>query len=220
MNLCEPSTSATTPSVSSTPSAPSVTSLDPADSEPTFVYGLLMSVLVPRGVAWVSTVSADGVPNLAPFGWNGAVSGHPPILHFTSRPRHGGDETAPRWKDSWVNAVATGGFVVNVASVNLQAALNTSSAEVGPEVDEFHLAGVTPVSGEAQPAPRVAEAAVSIECRTHSTHEIGESVMTFGQVVRIHVLTEVLAADGWADLAALDPLAKLGRQEWGRTVIL
>lgn len=220
MSLCEPDSPATTTSAAPPSAAPSVATLDPAAVEAPFLSGLLMSLMVPRGVAWVSTVSADGVPNLAPFGWSGTVSGRPPILHFTSRPRRGAGESGPRWKDSWLNAVSTGGFVVNVASVGLRDALNASSAEVGPEVDEFTLAGVTPVPGQAQPAPRVAQAPVSIECRTHSTHEIGESVMTFGEVVRIHVRSDILAPDGWADLVALDPLSKLGRQDWGRTTLL
>ncbi|WP_067780871.1 flavin reductase family protein [Actinomyces vulturis] len=180
------------------------TTLDVSAHQPDEVYRILMSIIVPRPVAWVSTCSADGVNNLAPYGWFGAVSGQPPIVHFTSR--------AP--KDSWRNANETGSFVINIADAPLRQALMVTSQDVPAQVDESELAGVTLIQSDEVSAPRVQEAPISLECVTHSTHPIGESIMTFGTVVRMHIRPDILGADGLVDAEALNPLAKLGGTGW------
>ena len=133
--------------------------IDPRSMPSSAVYKLLIGCIVPRPIAWVSTVSADGVANLAPFSFFMGVCNEPPTIAFSSGRREGNK------KDTVANAEHTGDFVVNVVDDSLAERMNLTSGEYPPEVDEFALTGLTAAPGVKVRAPRLAEAPISLECR-------------------------------------------------------
>lgn len=166
---------------------------------------------VPRPIGWLSTISADGVPNLAPYSQWQNLTFDPPMVMFAANQM--GDGTR---KDTVVNAEQTGWFVWNMATYDLREAVNISAMELPPEVDEFERAGVTKAPCIDAPAPRVAESPCHFECRYLSTHRLrGASAqgcvdVVYGEVVRVHVKDEVLTPDGRVDIARIRPIARLG----------
>ena len=138
--------------------------LDPAVMPQQSVYKLLIGCVVPRPIAWVSTVSADGVHNLAPFSFFMGVCNEPPTIAFSSSRREGNK------KDTVTNAEHTGDFVVNVVDDPLAEHMNLTSGEYPPEVDEFAVTGLTAAPGVKVRAPRLAEAPISLECRRRPDH--------------------------------------------------
>lgn len=183
------------------------TVFDPADLSPGRFYGLLTATIVPRPIAWVSTVSGDGVANVAPYSFFTVASTAPPVVQFTSVGR----------KDSLRNIEETGEFVVNVATVPLMEQVNASSANFPHEVDEFTEVGLQAEPSERVRPPRVAQSPASIECTLRRVIEVGDSFVVMGDVVAVTVRRDVLAEDGAPDFAALAPASRLGRTEWGLT---
>ncbi len=167
-------------------------------------YRLLTALVVPRPIAWVSTLSADGVGNLAPHSFFTVASGRPPIVQFTSMGA----------KDSLRNVLATEEFVVNLASLPMLELINASSAPFEPEVDEADALGIAMESSERVRPARVAGSPASIECRLHSVVELGESTLVLGDVVAVTVRDEMLE-NGHPAMKRLAPLSRLGRDEWG-----
>lgn len=167
-------------------------------------YRWLTSLVVPRPIAWVSTVSADGVSNLAPHSFFTVVSARPPMVQFTSVGE----------KDTLRNVRATGEFVVNLAPEELIDEVNATSARLAPEIDEAQQVGlVTEASYVVTPA-RVAAAPASIECRLHRTLPVGDSTLVIGEVVAFSVRREALR-DGLPAIDALRPLSRLDGDQWG-----
>ncbi len=167
------------------------------------IYRLLTAVVVPRPIAWVSTVSPEGVVNLAPHSFYTVACARPPIVQFSSVGK----------KDTLRNVNATGEFVVNLAHAPLLKQVNGSAARFPPErseVEELHIE--TEASARVRP-PRVAGSPVAIECTLHSTNELGDSTVVLGNVETVSVADDVLV-DGHPDYTLLDPLARLGRDEW------
>jgi flavin reductase (DIM6/NTAB) family NADH-FMN oxidoreductase RutF len=169
-------------------------SLDPRDR-----YFLMTASVIPRPIAWVSSQDRDGRRNLAPFSYFNMCSATPPIVHFTT--------TAGR-KDSRDNVLATGEFVVNVVTPAVASAMRISSAAFPSDVDEFEMADVTPEASRRVAPPRVAEAAVALECRLRQSVQIGEGTMIFGDVIHLRVAPDVWR-DGRIDPSLLQPLGRL-----------
>jgi flavin reductase (DIM6/NTAB) family NADH-FMN oxidoreductase RutF len=167
-------------------------------------YKLLTAVVVPRPIAWVTTLSSDGVVNLAPHSFYTVACAHPPIIQFTSVGA----------KDTLRNVLDSHEFVVNLAHGPLIEAVNNTSAAFDADQSEPVHLGITMEPSETVKPPRVAESPVSIECTLHSTVELGDSTLVLGSVVSINVADDVLV-DGHPDYDRLDPLARLGRDEWG-----
>ncbi|HEX4151830.1 MAG TPA: flavin reductase family protein [Steroidobacteraceae bacterium] len=171
--------------------------------------------VVPRPIGWISTLSAAGVPNLAPFSFFNAIGEAPPMVMFCANGEHieGGE------KDSVRNARETGEFVVNLATWKLREAVNRSSAEVGREIDEFDLAGLTAAPSLRVRPARVAESPVSLECVVSDIYplpldESQESGwMVMGRVLGIHIDDDVVV-DGRVSIARLHPIARLGYREF------
>ncbi|MEU9033463.1 flavin reductase family protein [Streptomyces sp. NPDC048352] len=180
------------------------TEYDPALLDRTAVYHLLTSTVVPRPIAWVSTVSAEGVDNLAPHSFFTISSLTPPIVQFTSVGR----------KDSLRNVEATGQFVVNLAPEALLEKINETATDFPPEVSEFDAVGVEREPGVRVKAPRVAGSPVALECELHSTLLLGDSTVVFGRVVHFAVDDAVLDQDH-PEVTRLRPLTRLGKDEWG-----
>lgn len=173
------------------------------------------SCVVPRPIGWISTVSADGVANLAPFSQFQNVTYDPPIVLFSANQR-----TIGKRKDTVDNIDATGEFVWNMATYDLRDAVNRTSEEFPPEVDEFDVAGLGKLDSIDVAPPRVAESPVHFECRHLQTVRIpgggpmGSADIVIGAVVRIHIDDAALTSDGRLDIARIRPLARLGYYDY------
>ncbi|MCW8835359.1 MAG: flavin reductase family protein [Rhodospirillales bacterium] len=171
--------------------------------------------IVPRPIAWVSTVSAEGVRNLAPFSFFNGVAHPPPmvILSFNGKQPQGND------KDTLANIEQTGEFVVNVVSEALTDPMNVSCAPVAPEVDEFTLAGLETEPSRLIAPPRVKASPIAMECTLHQVVELPvagpgtRNALIIGNVVGIHIDESVLTG-GLVDVAKLRPLARLGYMDY------
>ena len=166
----------------------------------------LNAIVAPRPIGWISTISAQGVRNLAPYSFFNAFNYRPPIIGFSST----------SWKDSVRNIEETGQFVWNLATRPLAQAVNISSATVAEDVDEFDLAGLTPAASQRVAPPRVAESPVAFECRLTQlirlTDVEGAPVdawLTLGEVVMVHI-DQALLVDGVYDTVAADPILRGG----------
>lgn len=182
---------------------PMRTVFDVSDPD-TNAYALLNSVVVPRPIAWITSLGPDGVGNLAPHSFFNVACARPPIVSFASVGR----------KDTLRNVLATGHFVVNLVSADLAELANASSAPFDPDVDEAETLGVALEPSAIVPVPRVADSPASIECRLHSSIKLGNSHLVLGDVLAITVADEALV-DGHPSMESLRPMSRLGRDEWG-----
>lgn len=184
--------------------------LDPASMDATSCYKILIGSIVPRAIGWVSTISADGVANLAPFSFFTAVCRKPPMVSLTIQPKS--DRVS--LKDTLINIRETGAFVTNLVTLPLADAMHHSSMEHPPEADEFELAGLAKAACDLVPAPRVAQAPVSMECRLERIIPIGEvgDHVIFGEVVRFHVRDDIHLEGGRIDTAGLNPVGRLAAE--------
>ena len=183
--------------------------IDPLKLDSQSSYKLLIGSVVPRPIAWTSTVSEEGVRNLAPFSFFTVASRQPPMLCISVGPppeTEGGDRPA---KDTLSNIEETGEFVVNIVSLSLSNTMFESSKNHPPEADEFEKAGLTPAPCEIVGAPRVEEAGVSMECVLDRVLPLGTDHLVIGRMVRFHVRDELYEENGRIDVAGLDPLGRL-----------
>lgn len=167
------------------------------------------ALIVPRPIGWISTVSTAGVLNLAPYSFFNGVSTDPHIVMFASAGR----------KDSQRNAEETGQFVCNLASWDQREAMNMSSATVGPEIDEFALAGLETEPSQLVKPPRVKGAPAHFECVWLKTVPLSARDgrhaydLVLGEVIGIHI-DDRFVADGMVDTAAMKPVARLGYHDY------
>jgi len=157
--------------------------------------------IAPRPIGWVSTVSASGAVNLAPYSYFNAVCDTPPTVMFSSNGA----------KDSMMFAHETGEFVWNMATWDLREPMNLSSADLPRGSSEFEHAGLELAPSRLVAPPRVAAAPVSLECKVTQVVQIedGPNIVTFGRVVGVH-LDEAAIVDGRVDLTRLKPIARCG----------
>ena len=187
--------------------------------EPRLGHGLprdpFKSLVVPRPIGWISTVDLDGRINLAPFSFYNAVADSPPQVIYAA---NGRKPDAPT-KDSRANAEATGCFVVNLATWELRAAMNVTSAHLPVGEDEMAAAGLTPAPARLVAAPLVAESPVNLECRYLQTVMLASddpaepNALVVGEVVGIHIRDDFLT-NGRVDVARLKPIARLGYAQY------
>lgn len=188
--------------------------LDPKESSDWRpVYRLLTSLVLPRPIAWVSTISAQGELNLAPFSFFNVVCANPPTVLFC--PMLGGRTGQP--KDTLNNLRQVPEFVLQVASRELADRMNLCSGEFAPDVDEFHLAGLTPTPSRKVSVPRVAQARAVMECRLRDIITIGEGPgsgsLVLGEVVLFEV-EDSLLVDGEIDVDRLAPIGRLAGADY------
>lgn len=183
---------------------------DPRHEDHGLAHSPWTALVVPRPIGWISSLSQDGIANLAPYSFFNAVSGAPPFVMFSSAGR----------KDSQTNIEATGEFVVNMAVADLKAALNLTSATFAPDIDEFDRAGLEKAPCRNVAVPRVAASPVALECVLNKvvrfTARDGTKVRSeviFGEVVGIHIADEVIV-DGMLDIARIRPLSRLGYMDY------
>lgn len=179
--------------------------------EPARGHGLrhnpFKSIVAPRPIGWISTRSATGVPNLAPYSFFNAFCDAPPIVGFVCTGQK---------KDSLHNVEETGEFAFNLVTRTLAEAMNATSASVAPEVNEFALAGLTEAPCKLVAVPRVAESPASFECKRTEIIRLksadgtpAPSWLVLGEVVGVHI-DKALLRDGVFDTAAAEPLARAG----------
>ena len=169
------------------------------------------SIMVPRPVGWISTVSREGIVNLAPYSFFNALGDDPHYVYFASGGR----------KHSLKNAEETGEFVCVLATYDLREQMNATSAGVDYGIDEMRLAGLTPAPSRLVKPPRVAESPISIECRYHATLSLpgrpGSRKEPYhcviGLVVGIHI-DDHLIRNGRIDVPTLKPIARLGYMDY------
>jgi flavin reductase (DIM6/NTAB) family NADH-FMN oxidoreductase RutF len=167
-------------------------------------YPLLTSLVVPRPIAWVSSLSASGVGNLAPHSFFTVACADPGIVQFTSIGA----------KDTLRNVKETEEFVVNVAPRWLLHEVNNSSARFDAETFEAEVLDIAMEPSDLVAPGRVAGSPASLECRLHSTVDLGTSTIVLGTVLAASVSEAVL--DGvHPTIAGLQPLSRLGRNQWG-----
>lgn len=179
---------------------------DPHIVAPQSIYKLLIGCVVPRPIAWVSSLSDDAIPNLAPFSFFMAVCNNPPTLAFSSGRRE------DKKKDTVRNIEHTQDFVVNLVDDALAEQMNLTSGEYPPEVDEFALTGLTAAPGIKVKAPRVMEAPISMECRVVQILPVGHGPhsLVLGEIVYFHIRDDLYNPNtGRIDMQKLHPVGRL-----------
>ena len=182
-------------------------------------YPWLINAINPRPIAWVSTMSAAGKTNLAPFSFFQGVCASPPTLLFTgANDRHG------KMKDSVINVGQVPEFVVNVVPYALREAMNLTSTPLPHGESEFEKFNIATAPSTRVRPPRVADAPVSFECKLDRVVLIGEGPLAgnvvFGTVLCMHVSESVLGPDGHIDPRKLDTIGRMGGDFYTRTTEL
>jgi flavin reductase (DIM6/NTAB) family NADH-FMN oxidoreductase RutF len=177
--------------------------IDPDHLDRRAAYKLLISAVVPRPIAFVSTISPEGRTNVAPFSFFNGVSSHPPVLMIAVGSRRTGR------KDTWNNIEATGEFVVNLVVPEIVDAMVLASGEYPPEVDEIEMTGLTKVPSVRVRPPRIGESPVQMECRLEKLVEVASTALILGRVLLFHVRDDLMEG-GRIDPQKLQPVARLG----------
>ncbi|HZZ20761.1 MAG TPA: flavin reductase family protein [Opitutaceae bacterium] len=190
--------------------------IDFSTLSPRNAYQWMTSTILPRPIAWVSTISPEGVTNLAPFSFFQGITGNPPTLMFVPVNNREGKK-----KDTLRNIELVPEFVVNLVSHPSAMAMNDSSASLPYGESEFSKFGIKPIPSEKVRPPRVAGAPVAFECRLDRVVQIGEGPIAanvvFGRILMAHVADHVIGAGGLPDAAKLDLVARLGGEDYATT---
>jgi len=188
----------------------------PKDLTTAQLHAYLLSTVAPRPIAFASTISKDGQPNLSPFSYFNVFSSNPPILAF-SPARRVRDNTV---KDTLVNAQATKEVVINVVNYEIVQQMSLSSTEYPSEINEFEKAGLTMLESETVKPFRVAESPVQFECRVNDILNLGEhggaGNLIICEVIRMHISDEVMNTDLSINQKKLDLVARAGGSYYSR----
>jgi flavin reductase (DIM6/NTAB) family NADH-FMN oxidoreductase RutF len=182
----------------------------PAEGDHGLPHDPFKAIVAPRPIGWISTLDAQGRPNLAPYSFFNAISANPHIVMFSSTGR----------KHSVSNIEATGEFVCNLATWDFRDAMNETSATLAEGDNEFDFAGLSPLPSRLVAPPRVEGAAAAMECRLIKTDPIAGldgkpsgSIVVYGEVVGIHI-DERFIRDGLFDMAAARTIARCGYMDY------
>ena len=193
--------------------------IDVTTTAPRDIYKVLIACITPRPIAWVSTLSPNGVPNLAPFSFFNGIGANPPSVLFCPVNRRDGSK-----KDTLLNIEATREFVVNVVPFSLAKPMNDTSADLAYEVNEFETAGVDAAPSLKVKPPRVKESPVYMECVLHQIVYVGDGPLganvVIGRIVCLEVADSVLGTDGQIDARKLDTVGRMGGSLYSRTTDL
>lgn len=183
----------------------SLAEIEAGDLSADAAYKLLTGCIVPRPIAWVTTVSDAGLVNAAPFSAFTFLSNKPPLVGISIGRKRG------QLKDTARNMLATKEFVVNIGTESVLEALHQSADEYAPEESEPDLLGIDLVPSRFVKAPRIACAPVSLECKLVEQHHFGDfdTCLYVGRVELFRISDELLS-DGKIDSVALRPIARLG----------
>jgi len=189
--------------------------ITPSEHDYNQIYKLMIGSIVPRPIAFVSTVNALGNRNLAPFSFFNGVCSNPPTILFSTVIRKDGTH-----KDTLNNVEATKEFVVNIVSEEIAQQMNIASGEYPPNVDEYIKSGLTPVPSDVVQPPRVKESMISMECKLSQIVRIGNGpgggCTVFGEIVQIHIVDELF--DNFRiDADKLRAIGRMGGPAYTRT---
>ncbi|MNJ95070.1 Flavoredoxin [compost metagenome] len=189
--------------------------IDPQETSQKNIYKILTGAVIPRPIGWVSSISEDGVPNLAPFSFFNAVGEDPPHVMFSTV------RTGDKNKDTLNNVLATKQFVVNMATEDLVEAMNATSIELPPEGNEFDYAGLTPIPSVKVKPFRVKECAITFECElvhhySLEDHKNGGATIMVGRIVMFHVDESVLLDDYKINMDTYRPIARLAGSNYSK----
>lgn len=173
-------------------------------------YKLMSAAITPRPIAWLTTVSAQGVQNAAPYSFFNMMGSAPPLLAIGLMRRPDGT-----YKDSAQNILDTGEFVVNLVSDADAAAMNFTAIDAPPEFDELEVAGLATTPSTAIAPPRIASAPVSMECRLFQSVEAGQTVVVLGEVLHFHIRDDFIDPERLhVDTLAMDLVARMHGAGW------
>jgi flavin reductase (DIM6/NTAB) family NADH-FMN oxidoreductase RutF len=187
--------------------------INPQNNE-NFYYSLT-SVIIPRPIAFISTISESGNLNLAPFSFFNAIASNPPTVAISIA-----RNTPSKRKDTLANIEATREFVINIVVESITEAMNNTAAEYPEDIDEFEIAGLTPAPSTMIKPPRVLESPVNLECRLNQIITIGqgetESGLVLAEVIAMHLDDEIIT-DNRVDSRKLKAVGRLGGSEYSHT---
>ena len=190
--------------------------LDPSELSIRDMYAWMVRLITPRPIAWVSTLSVDGVANLAPFSFFNGVGANPPTIVFCPANRRDGTP-----KDTLANICRSGQFVVNIVTEEVAQSMNVTSADWDPDVDEFEMANIEKIDSVRVAPPRVAACRAAMECELHETIQLGTGPgganMVIGRIVQVHLAENLFADDGNFDATRLRAIGRMGGEEYVRT---
>jgi len=183
-------------------------------------YNILISTVVPRPIAWVSTISASGQPNLAPFSFFNAVCAKPPLLVFAPGMRLPKKASGGEPKDTLRNVRETGEFVINMVTYELAEAMNLTSGDYDSSINEFEVAHVASVPSKIVRPRRVAESPVSFECKLYQILDFNPGPeggsLVIGEIVSLHISDQHIK-EGRLDRSSLDLIGRMGGMQYTRT---
>ncbi|WP_321963458.1 flavin reductase family protein [Paraburkholderia sp. J7] len=183
--------------------------IDPTTQDAAANYKLLIGSILPRAIAWVSTLSTDGVANLAPISFFTAVGRKPPMISISMQPRSDGVTL----KDTFVNIRDTGEFVVNIANLELADAMHRSAYEFPSDIDEFDALGLEKADSLTVRPPRVKAAPIALECKLDRIIQISEyDHVIFGEVLRFQIRDDLYLERGRIDTGALQAVGRLAAE--------
>ncbi len=187
----------------------SLVEIDPASLDRRGAYQLMISCIIPRPIAWVTSLSKEGVVNLAPFSYFNGVSSFPPIVSIAVGSRKGGK------KDTWINIEETREFVVNVVVSETAEAMVATSEELPHNRSELELVKLTPLPSLKVKPPRIKESPIHLECSLYKIVEVEGSALILGRVEQYHVDDAVLRG-GTVDPGLLTFVGRLGGDGYTR----
>jgi flavin reductase (DIM6/NTAB) family NADH-FMN oxidoreductase RutF len=190
--------------------------IDVRESAVLNVYQMLVGLVTPRPIAWVTSLSASGMVNLAPFSFFNVFGANPPIVVFSPTLKRDGTR-----KDTLLNIEATKEFVIHASTEPHAEAINASSAPYPPEVSEVEALKLATLPSRLVAVPRLAEAPWALECKLLDIRSYGggpiAANLVIGEVVAMHVAEWILGSDGMPDPRQLKAIARLGAEYWCRT---
>jgi flavin reductase (DIM6/NTAB) family NADH-FMN oxidoreductase RutF len=193
--------------------------LDPKTAGVVDVYQLLVGLVTPRPIAWVSTCDDQGRPNLAPYSFFNAFGANPPVVVFSPTLRRDGTK-----KNTLKNIERLGEFVIHITTDALAKQMNLTAKEIPEGESEFDLAGLTPTPAQIVKPPRILEALAALECRVMQIIPVGNGPISanlvIGEVVYFHCSNTVLDANGRVDPRKLGAVGRLGGEFYARTTDL
>lgn len=188
---------------------------DPLEIDQKAIYKLLTGAVIPRPIGWISSVSPSGVPNLAPFSFFNAIGDDPPHVMFSTVRSNNTN------KDTLNNVLETKEFVVNMVTEDTVERMNRTAEIVAPEVNEFELAGLTPIPSIKVKPARVKESPITMECElvhhyTLENHKYGGATIIIGKIVMFHIDESVLLDDHKINLEVYKPVARLAGSNYAK----
>jgi len=190
--------------------------IDVSKTDVVAVYQMLVGLVTPRPIAWVTTLSQAGVVNLAPFSFFNTFGANPPVVIFSPTLKRDGGK-----KDTLINIETNGEFVINASTEKHADLINMSSKMLLPDESEVELTGLTTLKSDKVRPPRLAEVPFALECRVLQIIPVGNGAISanlvVGEIVMMHIDDAVLDRKGQPDPRKIRAIARLGGEFWCRT---